>query len=68
MRIAHMPHVTWDRQKSRAGYQRRFPADVLLVTGKWFRHKYPTILSKQAAEAILHEQAAEFHEGIEAAR
>jgi hypothetical protein len=68
MRVVQMPYVSWDSQKSRAVYQRRYPKDVRLVLGDWFRHKYPGSLSQRQAEAISHEQTAEFNARVDAAR
>lgn len=68
MRVAKMPHVYWDAGKSRAFYQRRFPADVAILTGERFRFKYPQSVSLRAAMAISHEQAAEFLARVEAVR
>jgi hypothetical protein len=68
MRVAHMPHVTWDAGKKRAVYQRRFPKDTVALIGRWYRHKYSSRLSQRQAEAISHEQTAEFTALVDAAR
>lgn len=68
MRVAQMPFVSWDKQKSRAVYQRRFPKDVQPLTGAWFRYKFPTRVSLRNAGDLSHEQTAEFAALVEAAR
>lgn len=68
MRVARMPYVHWDTQKSRAQYQRRFPPDVAEITGAWFRHKYPGTVSFRTAIDLSVEQHLEFNARVNAAR
>lgn len=63
-----MPYVHWDTQKSRAQYQRRFPPDVVEITGAWFRHKYPGTVSFRTAIEQSVEQHLEFNARVAAAR
>jgi hypothetical protein len=63
-----MPWVHWDTQKSRAQYQRRFPPDVVDITGQWFRHKYPGDVSFRTAIDLSVEQTLEFNARVDAAR
>lgn len=68
MRVAHMPFVTWDNQKGRAQYQRRYPADVVPFLGKAYRHKYPATVSLRVAEELSVEQTADFLARVDEAR
>ena len=63
-----MPHVTWDHGKKHAVHQRCYPKDTVALTGRWYRHKYSSSLSRRQAEAISHEQSAEFTALVDAAR
>jgi hypothetical protein len=60
MRVAKMPHLSWDNQRKRAVYQRRYPREVQPLTGVWFRHKYPASLNLADAGRLSHIQTAEY--------
>jgi integrase len=63
-----MPFVSWDTQKGRAVFNRRFPVDVQPITGLWFRHKYPASVSRRDADEMSAEQLVVFNAAVDEAR
>ena len=47
MRVVKMPYVYWDSQRERTFYMRRFPTDLAVLTGEFFKHTYSSKMSRR---------------------
>jgi len=65
---ARMPYVYMDTNKGRPFYLRRFPSDVTEITGEFFKHTWPTSVSRPEADRLSVEQAILFDAQVAAAR